>query len=129
MTKTRNPSGKQIAAASQRNTVRIWDLVTGESRVIEHSSGLSSVAFNKDGTLLAAADAKGFVKIWDVRTLGEIMTAQGHGRVTSDVGFSPDGVRLLSAGFEAQPEAVDSDSRTRSISSLRSISRMGFTSR
>lgn len=61
------PSGKQLATASNDQTVRLWDVTTGrEDRVYRgHQSPVLAVACSPDGRYITSGDANGLVKMWD----------------------------------------------------------------
>ena len=105
-----SPCGKWIASGGGHfdNTVRIWDASTGaavgsplrghsrdnpectcnhgpyeanpQCPVRGHSSGVSSVAFNQEGTLLASSCNDKTVKIWDPVSGEEKCTLRGHSK-------------------------------------------------
>ncbi|KAF2184845.1 WD40 repeat-like protein [Zopfia rhizophila CBS 207.26] len=58
----------QLASASDNNTVKIWDVSSGEclQTLKGHSGSVRSVAFSHDSTRLASASFNNTVKIWDV---------------------------------------------------------------
>jgi uncharacterized protein with WD repeat len=56
------------------------------------------VAFSPDGRRLAAPVVGNAVKIWDAATGKEVFTLVGHRGEVLDVGFSPDGKWIASAG-------------------------------
>lgn len=66
------PDGKTLAAASGDPTVKLWDMATGQVRVVleVHTSPVNAVAFAPDGKTLASGRDDGMVKLWDA-TMGQ----------------------------------------------------------
>lgn len=101
-----SPDGSMLASGSWDNTVRLWDVQTGELvRELSDFGGrmrtVTSVAFSPDGSIVASGGStnEGKVRLWDPQT-GELLRAleAPHlGGVTSVV-FAPDGQTLASAG-------------------------------
>ena len=60
-----------------------------------HTSLVSSVAFNPNGTILASGSYDSTIKLWNVKSKKEIATLQGHTSVYS-VAFNPSGTILAS---------------------------------
>ncbi len=86
-----DPTGN-LLAAGVRGEVHLWDLRTGERRVLPSRGGeILSLAFSPNGRTLAAGGGDQAVILWDLER-GEVRTAlpQPGGRVTS-LAFSPDG--------------------------------------
>ena len=93
--------GDVIATASMDGTVRLWDLATGEGRILgTHTDGAEVVAFSPDGSVLASAGGDRVVRLWDPRTGAERAALHGHDQVIDSLSFSPDGTRLVSSGFD-----------------------------
>ncbi|KAK2771386.1 hypothetical protein CKAH01_14308 [Colletotrichum kahawae] len=65
-----SPDGRQLASASDDNTVKLWDAATGQcQRTLEgHRSYVSSVAFSPNRRQLASASWDNTVKLWDAAT-------------------------------------------------------------
>jgi hypothetical protein len=61
-----------LASGSNDNTVRLWDVNTGEQlcSIEENSSAISTVAFTPDGNSLISSGGNG-IKVWNVQT-GEL---------------------------------------------------------
>jgi Tol biopolymer transport system component len=69
-----------------------------ECPVTGHSGYVSSVAWNKEGTLLASGSGDKTVKIWDMSggSFVEKCTLEGHSNWVNSVAWSPDGKTLAS---------------------------------
>ncbi len=95
-----SPDGEMLASGSFDQTVRLWDVKTGETirTLTGHIGIVESVSFSPNGQTLASGG--GFrdntVRLWDVST-GELLhTLTGHMEGVDSVSFSPDGQTLAS---------------------------------
>ena len=85
-----SPDGKTLASVGD-DTVRLWNVRTGEHLHILSKSKYFSAAFSPDGETLATKNLGGTVRLWDTKTseLRHTFTKQKHWVI--GMTFSPDG--------------------------------------
>ena len=83
-----------LITASNDGTVKIWDVASGEHRVLRHDPGVRDVAVSPDGTRIATAAVDGRARLWELATGRQLLTLDAHAQPAAYVRFSPDG-RLL----------------------------------
>jgi WD40 repeat protein len=94
-----SPDGKLLASGSWDNTVKLWDVVSGQEvrTLTGHVNHVTNIAFSPDGKLLASGSTDKTVKLWDVASGQEVRTLTSPTDFVTSVAFSPDG-KLLASG-------------------------------
>ena len=90
-----SPDGTTIASALRDQTVKLWNIKTGEN-IHTYRGGGYSVAFSRDGKTLASAGWRG-IKLWEVDTHKNISSLKMHRADIRRLVFSPDS-RILAWG-------------------------------
>ena len=82
--------GTILATGSDDNTIKLWDVNTGQliTTLSSHSWSVMAVAFTADGETLISASWDKTVKLWRVNTAEEIFTLSGHVDSVSAVAVS-----------------------------------------
>lgn len=58
--------GKSFLTGSADCTVRLWDVETGEAKVINQPAGVTAVAMSSDAKIIACGDSSGIVRLFEV---------------------------------------------------------------
>ena len=107
-----SPNGKLLATASPDGTIKIWDAKTTQllRTIAADATSLYCVAFSPDGTKIAAGGSTyfgngsatafgGAVSVYDVATGAQIANLPTTIWNVTALTFSPDGTRLVDAGY------------------------------
>ena len=102
-----SPSGKKILSGSKDNSVKLWSVKEGslfspgtKTELIHtfegHSGSVSSVCFNKEGTLIASGGKDNLIKIWDGKSFELICTFKSHNLPVTCLSFTRDSKYIIS---------------------------------
>jgi len=90
--------GRRALSGSYDNTLRLWDLETGESvRTLEgHTDLVRAVAVLADGRRAVSGSRDKTLRLWDLETGERLRTLEGHTDSVNAVAVVADGRRALS---------------------------------
>lgn len=92
------PDGSRVVSGSDDETVRVWDIGTGEcTQVLAGEREVTSVAVSGDGKWVAAGALDGGVRLWRVGVWGEARVFEGPGAGIFALAFDPRS-HLIAAG-------------------------------
>ncbi|TFK66216.1 WD40 repeat-like protein [Pluteus cervinus] len=97
------PDGGRIVSGSWDETLRIWDINTGEmigKPLTGHREIVTVVAVSPDGQHIASGSRDLDVRIWDAQTHGTIHVLQGHTGMIASISFSADGQYIVSGSYD-----------------------------
>ena len=89
-------------SASQDNTLKAWDLKTGEEKITikAHDRLIRAIAVTPDGKRVISASEDKTLKVWDIKTGEEQIMLKGHKNVVSAVTVTADGKYIVSASWD-----------------------------
>ncbi len=100
-----SPDGQTLAVSFRDNSIRLWNLRTGEPLFNQPISGPGTVlSFRPDGSQLAGVDREQ-VKVWDLQAGVEALDLRGGQPRISDRGFNPQ----LAWGHDGRRLAISND--------------------
>jgi WD40 repeat protein/uncharacterized caspase-like protein len=93
-----------MAAASRDNTIKLWDLVTGQAlpQLAGHTAFVNAVIFDPDNRHLISSSYDGTIRIWDTAGIEKPVTLDGHKQPVVSLALTPDGNTLLSASQDGR---------------------------
>jgi WD40 repeat protein len=90
--------GRRAVSGNWGNTLCVWDLETGHSRVLQgHTDSVRSVAVTPDGRRAVSGSKDNTLRVWDLET-GHSRVFEEHSGSVHAVALTPDGRRAVSAG-------------------------------
>jgi RNA polymerase sigma factor (sigma-70 family) len=96
-----SPDGKFALAGCMDNKIHVFDLATGQERVLEgHTQQVHGAVFTPDGKRILSAGYDHTVRLWDVATGKELCRFLGHTNWAWGVAVSPDGKLALSGSLD-----------------------------
>jgi WD40 repeat protein len=103
-----SPDEGLLAAGSQDDTVRLWDLATGRELATYpgHEGGVVAVAFTPDGKRVVSLSGQRVVKTWDATRDPEMVVFR-QGRGASHAALGPDGRYVAAAANDVTARVWD----------------------
>jgi WD40 repeat protein/predicted Ser/Thr protein kinase len=106
-----SPDRARIVTGGWDHTARVWDAATGkaQSALDGHTNVVTSVSFSPDGASILTGSWDQTARVWEVPSAKpegfatnpkERLTLKGHTRQVSSAAFSPDGEKVVTAGWD-----------------------------
>ncbi len=94
-----SPDGQWLVTGDDAGRIRVLSAATGALAhdFQAHDGAITAFALNEQATLLASASADHRAKTWRWPDLAPVSTLTGHAQELSDISFSADGSRILTA--------------------------------
>jgi WD40 repeat protein len=95
-------NGNRALSGSNDNTLRLWDLATGETlRTLKgHTDPVNAVALTADGSRALSGSWDNTLRLWDLATGETLRTLEGHTHWVEAVAVLADGSRALSGSAD-----------------------------
>ena len=98
-----SPNGTVLATGHYDGRIQLWDVAKGSPLISMQPGGvISSLAFNRDGSLLASGDGYEayHLFVWDAETGLLLRELDGHAHAIDSLAFAPNSRLLVSASFD-----------------------------
>ena len=97
-----SPDGRRALSGSGDNTLRLWNLDTGDClRVLEgHTASVYSVAWSPDGQRALSGSVDNTLRLWNLDSGDCLRVLEEHTNTVYSVAWSPDGQRALSGSWD-----------------------------
>jgi NB-ARC domain/WD domain, G-beta repeat/APAF-1 helical domain len=94
--------GRYVVSGSRDNTLRVWEVATGETkRTLQgHTESVSAVAATPDGRYVVSGSWDSTLRVWELATGETKRTLQGHTESVSAVAVTPDGRYVVSGSYD-----------------------------
>lgn len=97
-----SPDSQQLASGSWDQTVRIWQVASGEQLgEIPHPDQVIALDWSPNGNMLASATWGSQILLWEPGTTNSLGELAGHRDSITHLAFSPDGALLASASTDS----------------------------
>jgi WD40 repeat protein len=96
-------------SGSEDNTLRVWDLETGETKatLLGHTNFVRALAVTLDGRHAVSGSADKTLRLWDLESGQTLRTLEGHTDWIQAVAVTPDGRHVVSGSADSTVRVWD----------------------
>ncbi len=96
--------GRTVVSCSTDQTVRVWDVTTGQQRfqLNGHQGAVHAIALNPDETLAVSSGADGTLRLWDIIGGRQIKELTRFDSTMYSIAIHPEGQLVAAAGADRQ---------------------------
>jgi WD40 repeat protein len=103
-------SPDQLASAACDGSLKIWNVESGDRRMIKQANGsLMSLAFSPDARRIATSGQPRLISSWDTNTRNALPDVIGHPGVVRSMSFSRDGLTIATGCDDGKVRLCDSE--------------------
>ena len=105
--------GRRFVSASADNTIRLWNLSTGENlqTFTGHQAFVNAIALSPDERTFYSGSADGAILVWDAATGTQRAEFTGHAGPVNALDRTPDGRYLISAASDGTIKVWDTSTQ------------------
>jgi WD40 repeat protein/tetratricopeptide (TPR) repeat protein/tRNA A-37 threonylcarbamoyl transferase component Bud32 len=105
-----SPDGRVVLAASEDQTARLWDVVTGKQlRSLQHQNAVWAAAFRPDGQAVLTGDWNGTAQLWRTDTGKAFGPRFRHTNAVMTGAFSRDRQTVLTGSYDNTARLWDAE--------------------
>lgn len=92
------PDSSCVVTFTDNGAIQLWDVESGQitTQFIGHSSQVSAICLNPDGTLLVSAGSDKTIRLWNANFGAQLAVIENQGGLL-DVACSPDGTKFATS--------------------------------
>jgi WD40 repeat protein len=96
------PNDKQVISGSSDNTLKVWNLETGEElfTLKGHNDWVNAIAVTPNGKQVISGSDDNTLKIWNLETGEELFTLNGHNASVRAVAVTPNDKQVISGSSD-----------------------------
>ncbi|BAZ13109.1 WD repeat-containing protein [Calothrix sp. NIES-4071] len=95
--------GRRLISGSSDNSLKVWNLETGEElfSLIGHTASVTAVAATSDSKLVISGSQDNTLRVWNLETRKELLAFKGHRNCINAISISRNSKQVVSASSDS----------------------------